>query len=93
MIVNRREFKTKPGKAKEAIELLKAEMKRIAPNAVGRYYMCNLGPFNTTAAEWEHESLAAYEKVVTDLKASPEFWKKWYELVDIGGESLIWTVV
>jgi hypothetical protein len=95
MIVNRREFKVKPGKGKEAIELAKAEAKRVAPNLTVRFYSCTLGPFNTIAWEAEYESLAAYEKANADINAriSPEFWKKWYGLVDIGGESLIWTVV
>ena len=60
-----------------------------------RWYVIEFGAWNLFATEAEYESLAEYERLSAEWLAnlSPEWWKKWREIVDQGGGNEIWTLV
>jgi hypothetical protein len=95
MIVARGIVRTKPGRDTEALELCKAEVKRLLPNRTIRWYQTNVGPSNTVSYEVEVGSLADWEKAFAEFSSrmSPEFNKKWLEVVESEGTLEIWTLV
>ena len=72
MLVNRRTWVVKRGRMQEALELFKAEGKRIDSPQVRRLYAPVIGGFDLLALESEYESLEAYEKWSAGYSASPE---------------------
>ena len=95
MIVRRSIHPLKPGKGKEAVELL-VKTFGDRPNTTLRVYISETGPtFGTLAAEMEFESLAALEKASAEFNASPEsaaFFEKWYKVTKRNsGHAEIWT--
>jgi hypothetical protein len=96
MLVNRRTWVVKRGRMEEALELLKAEGKRIGSPPVMRLYAPNIGASDLLALEFEYESLEAYEKWSAEYFASPEaaaFQQKLYELTEVGGANEFWALV
>jgi hypothetical protein len=96
MIVNRRTFRIKNGKAQKVAEMMKSENERLKWPVTHRIYTANIAPFNLVIGEWEFEDLAAYEKFWTDWFALPEteaFMKKWNALTRSGGTNEIWNLI
>ena len=60
-----------------------------------RWYVITFGPWNHLALEAEFETLAECERLMAEWLAnlSPEFWKKWQEVMDQGGSNEIWTIL
>jgi hypothetical protein len=80
----------------EALELFKAEGKRINSSNTMRLYAPSIGGFDLLAFESEYESLEAYEKDMAEYYASPEataFQEKLYELTEVGGGDEFWVLV
>ena len=96
MFLNRRTWVVKRGHMQEALELFKAEGKRIDSPIPMRLYAPNIGSFDLLALESEYESLEAYEKNMAEYFASPEgtaFQEKLYELTEVGGADEFWVLV
>ena len=95
MLVNRRTFISKPGRAEEAANFLKQAMQLTDHARSARVYVSEIGPFDTIAVEVEVESLADYERRFAEwaAKTTPEFWEKWYSLCENGGANEIWRLV
>ncbi len=94
MIVERATWKVKAGCTDQAIALLKSEFAQWE-GYKWRLYTPKIGKFDMVAYEFEYENLAEYEKMWQDWYAKPEtaeFDKKWYELVEPGGETEIWNL-
>jgi hypothetical protein len=96
MLVNRRTWVVKRGRMQEALELFKAEGKRINSPITNRLYAPSIGAFDLLALESEYESLEAFEKDFAGYYASPEgtaFQEKLYELTEVGGGDEFWVLV
>jgi hypothetical protein len=96
MLVDRRTWVVKRGRMEEALELFKAEGKRIGSPPVWRLYAPNIGGFDLLALELEYESLEAYERSWAEYSASPEaaaFQEKLYELTEVGCANELWALV
>jgi hypothetical protein len=80
MIVVRNTFQLKFGAAKEATALMKEGLEFL--RAVGvkdnRICMDLTGPFYTLVLENTHESLGAFEQMLTQM-GQDERWQKWYQ--------------
>ena len=103
MLVNRRTFIVKKPYFEEALTLL-AELRQLAKlvdsNALIRVYASELGPFDTIAYEAEHESLAAYERVLAEFQEHPsvvarlpDWFTRWQEITEPGGVNEFWRLV
>jgi hypothetical protein len=99
MIVNRRTFNARQGRAQEAAEFLAkeiaAERERGGFSGATRIYTSNIGQFGQVCAEWEYESLAEYEKGWAEWAARPtsaDVLKEWNALTKGGGTNEIWNL-
>jgi len=95
MLVDRRTWVVKRRCMEEALELIKAEGKRVGSPPVWRLYEPKVGGFDLLALEMEYESLEAYEKWWAEYSASPEaaaFQGKLYELTEVGGANELWVL-
>jgi hypothetical protein len=97
MIVNRRTFVVKGGRTDDA-KVLTQESLRAKPIGMTRplrWYVIEFGPWDHLALETEFETLAEYERLTAEWLAnlSPEFWKRWNEVMTIGGSNELWTLV
>jgi hypothetical protein len=103
MLVNRRTFIVKKPYFEEALTLL-AELRQLAKlvdsNAIIRVYANEIGPFDTIAYEAEHESLAAYERVLAELQEHPsvvarlpDWFTRWQAITEPGGMNEFWRLV
>lgn len=89
VLVNRRTWIARPGKAGDAIDFISSWFEDYTwPGAV-RLYRNHLAPFDHVALEVECESLAAYEEHWGRWEASHEEGVK---LVESGGANEIWTI-
>ena len=87
MIVQRQEFRVKPGCAGEAIEVMQEMWKLIDP-LPHRIYLGISGPFDTIYQDTEFEDWEQRQKWWVDLgpKIAP-LMDKWLALVETGGSS------
>ena len=97
MIINRRTFVAKPGRTDDA-KVLAQEAVRAKPAGMTRpvrWYEIAFGPWDHLALETEFETLAECERLMDEWLAnlSPEFWKKWQEVMATGGSNELWTLV
>jgi hypothetical protein len=102
MLVNRRTFMIKKSYFEEALALLveyNQLVKLMYPNAVGRVYASEIGPFDTIAYEIEIESLTAYERILAEFYANPavaarfpEWFKRWQAITEPGGTNEFWRL-
>lgn len=98
MIVNRRTFRVKRGRAKEAARLLAreiaAEKGRGGHSGATRICTSDIGQFDQVAFEWEYASLAEYETGWAEWATRPTtaaFLETWYDIT-LGGSSEIWDL-
>ena len=92
MIVDRREYRIKPGCMDDAVAWSKA-LRFAKPIRIQRSAS---GTFGILATEAEYESLAEYETLMAEWFARPEaggLMAKWRELVDGHGQNEFWTVI
>lgn len=96
MIVNRRTFTAKPGRAEELAAMIVAEIERVGAPGRTRVYVVSIGRFDEVAAEWEYEGLEEYERDWAEWDArpeTPEFLEKFFELLVPGGTNEIWELI
>jgi hypothetical protein len=99
MIADRRVFIAKKGHIDEAVALLRemAELfSKTFPGTTYRIYASHIAPFDSVAFESEYESLADYEKGVTEFFALPEaiaLLERWNEVTEAGGTHEIWSLI
>jgi hypothetical protein len=93
VIVERQEFRVKPGCLNEAVEVLQ-EMWKLVDPIPHRIYRTITGPFNTFYQELEFEDLQQREKwwIGTGEKIAP-LMDKWNALNDTGGGSELLRLV
>jgi hypothetical protein len=99
MIVTRHTVVVKSGRMQEVVALIRAERERIRSTGIGRaaarIYLPQIGPTSMVAWEVEYENLAEYEKSSAEWWASPgtaALMEKWFELVEPGGATEVWTL-
>jgi hypothetical protein len=97
MIVRRSIHIPKPGKGQEAVAFIKESSGKTPWPETTRVYTSRIGPtFGTIAIEIELESLAEWEKLEAEFKASPEgaaFYEKWGQLTEHGtGHVEVWDL-
>jgi hypothetical protein len=83
----------KPGALDKAIELIKAEEKRVGRQ--GTICTAYFGPFDKIILDVEFESAAECEKFWDEWFADPEAIKwleQWQTLVEAGGSNELWLV-
>jgi hypothetical protein len=98
MIVKRTLYNIKQGRMREALELLKeseAQVREDGFTGAFRIYMSSIGKLGQLAYEWEHASLAEYEKAESQWVArptTPAWMEKWHGVWEGGGISEIWRI-
>jgi hypothetical protein len=99
MRVDRRIVTAKQGSSEDAVAVAK-EMSVPWVSKSGhmtyRIYRPNVAPFNAVAVEWECESLAEYDRLVTEFFALPglgPLMEKRNEAMEPGGTHEIWNLV
>ena len=93
MIVERQEFRVKPGCLDEAVEVMQ-EMWKLVDPLPHRIYRVITGPCDTFYQEFEFEDWEQRQKwwAGTGTKIAP-LWDKWLALVDTGGRSELLRLV
>jgi hypothetical protein len=79
----------------DLVAMMKAEQARLNLPITFRVYTPRIAPFSQVVAEWEYESLEAYDKFWEEWSARPEtaqFMEKWNELTENGGTNEIWNL-
>jgi hypothetical protein len=98
MIVDRRVVTMKRGHGEDAVALLKQVFdlwERKLGRVTYRIYTDKVAPFDSLAWEWECESLAEYDRLLTQFFALPELaplMGEWSEATEAGGTHEIWNL-
>jgi hypothetical protein len=96
MIVDRCTFAVKPGRAQDAVDMIKEVWGWLALPNVHRIYQPSIGRFDVVIQEIEFRDLGEYQEFWADLQARPEFpgfLQRWIKTVDSGGSREILRVI
>ena len=93
MIVNRRTFRLKQGRAQAAAAAINASYAKDPGTQKVRWYISDIGPFDTLVFEIEFQDIADYNKFWTTFDPGEDFWNTWFSFTDTGGTNEIWELI
>ena len=98
MIVDRKAFHVKPGRAEEVADMMKKEIEgNTVYTGSYRIYVPDIGgPYDVVVVEWEYEDVPEMRAAWEAWRAkpgSPEYMEKWYEATERGGHGEVWQLV
>ena len=98
MIVDRRTFHVKIGRAAEVADMIKEQIEgNTVYTGSYRIYLPDIGgSYDTVVGVWEYEDvpeMRAAREAWAAKPSTPEYMEKWHESVERGGHGEIWELV